>query len=374
MPRGLYVHIPFCHQKCHYCNFVIALDKAGNLREKFFVSIQHEIAESARRYGRLKFDTLYFGGGTPSMLTPIEAARLLDMLFGAFDFEPGFEFTYEMNPEDADPERLKSFRNLGVNRVSLGAQSFNNDLLKNMGRRHTAEDTVRAVANARAAGFNNISLDLIISLPDQTLRDVEEALAQAVELGPNQISIYDFDLHENSVYGLRAKRSELILPSEDEHLKMAELVESRLTSAGYVQHELLNFAKPGFESKHNFIYWHNQEYLGVGPGAFSYLNEVRYQFATSVSRYFEKCVAGNWARDMEDAISPREKEIETLLTGLRLKEGVSLAQFNMIRKALEEKIEKLDGLLEKNGDRFRLSRRGRFVAETVFAQLIESIP
>ena len=370
MPRGLYVHIPFCHKHCHYCDFVITTNRSDPSRARFFSALQKEIQHAREKYGRLTFDTIYFGGGTPSTLSVEEMTKLLGGLREAFDFRPGFEFTCEMNPEDANPEKLSGFRKLGMNRASLGVQSFSENLLSNMGRNHTADDTVRAVKAIKDAGFESISLDLIIKLPGQTVSDVSDSLDRIITLNPGQVSVYDLDVHDSTVYGSLAKKGKLILPSEDTHMEMASAVESKLSGAGFVQYELTNFARPGFESKHNLIYWHNQDYLGLGPGAFSYLNGIRYQFAPSVSRYFEKSVAGDWALDTEDVIDEKKKEIETLLTGLRLREGIDLNQFRVIRPSIENNLVNLDGLLEKRGTRVTFTNRGRFLAETVFRQLV----
>ena len=370
MPRGLYVHIPFCHKHCHYCDFVITTNRSDQNRARFFTAIQKEIRQARKKYGRLTFDTLYFGGGTPSTLSVKEMEELLDWLRDAFDFHSGFEFTCEINPEDAVQEKLSGFRKLGMNRASLGVQSFSENLLSNMGRNHTADDTVRAVKAIKDAGFQSISLDLIIKLPRQTFSDVSGSLDQIIALNPGQVSIYDLDVHDSTVYGSLAKKGKLILPSEDAHMEMASVVESKLSGAGFIQYELTNFARPGFESRHNLIYWHNQDYLGLGPGAFSYLNGIRYQFAPSLSRYFEKSNAGDWTPDTEDFIDEKKKEIETLLTGLRLREGIDLDQFRVIRSSIENNLVNMDGLLEKRGTRIAFTSRGRFLAESIFHRLV----
>lgn len=371
MPRGLYLHVPFCHAKCHYCDFVITTNRSEDSRKRFLSVLAKEIRRAREQYGRLAFDTLYLGGGTPSVLLADEMMQVIESLKKAFELRSGSEFTSEMNPEDANPEKLRAYRDLGINRISLGAQSFNDELLKGMGRHHTAQDTVRAVRRLKDAGFQNISLDLMIKLPGQTLSDVEHSLEQAIALKPSQVSVYDLDLHDQTVFGSLAQKGQLNLPSEEEHMEMFDGVSSRLGEAGFVQYELSNFAKPGFESKHNLIYWHNQEYLGLGPGAFSYLSGVRYQFALSVERYFQKCALNDWTRDVEDRITNEKKEIETLLTGLRLREGIDLRQFQIIRKSIEQKVSGSE-LFEKRGERVALSRRGRFLAENAFSFLISN--
>ncbi len=372
MKRGLYVHIPFCRKKCHYCNFVITLNHRGDLKEVFLSSTEKEINHTVSQYGRLTFDTLYLGGGTPSMLSVAEMARLLELLRTNFHFKSDPEITLEMNPEDADPEKLNEFHKLGINRVSLGVQSFNDELLEKMGRCHSVSDTVRAFHLIHTAGFKNLNLDLIIDLPGQTLEDVRRSLAMICGLNPQHVSIYDLDVHPDSVFGSIQKSGKLEIPDEESHSVMAQAVEEMLEEAGYIHYELLNYAKPGFESRHNLIYWHNQEYLGLGPGAFSYLRGVRYQFASTVDRYFKKCKTDDWANDVEDALIDEKKEIETLLTGLRLKEGLSLDSFKIILPRLQSKLNRLipEGMIEQHSGHIRLTDRGRFLANSVFLELV----
>jgi oxygen-independent coproporphyrinogen-3 oxidase len=371
LKRGLYVHIPFCNKKCNYCNFISTANNTPEIREQFFIALEKEINHAETLYGKLSFDTLYIGGGTPSILIAEEMARLFTLLRSHFDFEPECETTCEINPgSDIDENKLKTYRDLGINRISLGGQAFQDFLLKDMGRTHNANDTFETVHLLKRAGFDNISLDLIIRLPGQLLEHIEESLKYAISLHMAQVTVYDLEVHEKTGYGARQKRGELKLPDQDQHEEMFRLVENYLTSAGYKHYELLSFAKPGFESKHNLIYWHNQEYLGLGPGAFSYMNGVRYQFAGDVNSYFKKCAENVWTRDVEDILTDEEKERESLLTGLRLDEGVDLNQFNLIRKSIENKLDDLigNGLIERRGTRIALTLRGRFLAESVFAE------
>ncbi len=369
--HGLYLHIPFCGKKCHYCDFVITTDRTLPMRERFFAALEKEILHARERYGALRFESLYLGGGTPSVLSAAEMERLLKSLRTAFEFIPGFEFTCEMNPEDADAEKLQAFRALGVNRVSLGVQSLNDSLLETTGRIHNAAAVSTAVESIQRAGISNISMDLMLRLPGQTAADVKETVEKIISLGPGQVSVYDLSVHPETVFGRRQGSGKLALPDEMLHGEMYECTENLLTRAGFVQYELTNFARPGFESRHNMIYWKNREYLGLGPGAFSYMEGVRYQLAPTVQCYLEKCEAGDWTRDSEDVLTAEKKEIETLLTGLRLKQGIDLGQFKIIRGRLERQIQTLGaGLVERRGDTLTLAPRGKFLAEAVFAELV----
>lgn len=369
--RGLYVHIPFCLKKCHYCNFVITTKRTEGFRARFFQALQKEIEQAREKYGRLGFDTFYLGGGTPSALTAEEMGSLIEGLRAAFDFAPGYEFTCEVNPGDVDRAKLEAYRSLGINRISLGTQAFQDSLLKDMGRPHTVADTLETWELLRDLGFKNISFDLINGLPSQTLENFEDSLRKTIELEAAQLSLYDLDVHEKTVYGLRRRDGKLPVPDEEKRAEMFTRAGELMSAAGYVQYEISTFAKPGFESRHNLGYWHNQEYLGLGPGAFAYLNGERYQFAPDVNRYLEKCEAGDWQPDTSETLTEDKKELETLLTGLRLRQGIDLDQFTIIRPSLEEKLAKIQphALMEREGSQIRLSSRGRFLAESVFSLL-----
>ncbi len=372
--RGLYVHIPFCLKKCHYCDFVITTKRDSATKTRFFSAFEAELKHSVEKYGRLRFNTLYFGGGTPSALEPDEFNAIYRSLIQAFDFEPGFEFTVEVNPGDVDQAKIEAYRQAGVNRVSLGVQAFQEHLLKDMNRPHGTEEVMRTVEDLRHEGLANISMDMILNLPGQTEANVEETLKRLLDLEPNQISVYDLDVHERTVYGQRRREGCLPLGVEEVHARMAELVSRTLESEGLRQYELSNFARCGYESKHNLIYWDNQPYLGLGPGAFSYMNGVRYQFSDSVEEYFKKTECADWKLKTEDVLTPEEIEKETLLTGIRLREGVDLRRFKILKAQFEETAENFlkEGLLEKDGFRLKFTSRGKLLADLIlqrFAQV-----
>ncbi len=373
LQKGLYVHIPFCLKKCHYCDFVITTQRAPADRARFLDALKAEIEHAVQQYGRLKFNTLYLGGGTPSSLEPEEFSTVLTMLRSEFDFENGFEFTVEVNPGDISDDKIKAYREAGVNRVSLGVQAFQEHLLKDMNRPHGTHEVEQTVQKLREAGLTNISMDIIVYLPNQTAADVTETIQKLLEFKPNQVSVYDLDVHDKTAYGQRRREGKLQLPSEEEHLKMSEALARTLEQAGFIHYELTNFAKPGWESRHNLIYWQNKPYLGLGPGAFSYINDIRYQFAGSVESYLQKVAAGDWKNETEDCLSPQEIEKENLLTGIRLKEGFDLSRLEILRDAVEKKSEIYiqEGLLEKDGFRLKFADKGRPVAESILRKLAQ---
>lgn len=372
MSKAFYIHIPFCKTRCHYCNFISIPAPAPELRQKFFLFLTNEMEQARKRYGQLKFDTVYFGGGTPSVLSVQEMTELTSRIHRCFRIAANAEITCEWNPGDDDSGKIAAFKALGINRISLGVQSFSDALLTKLGRRHTTHDTFLAIEKIRKAGIENISFDLMLRIPGQTLNDFQDSLTRAIELSASQVSLYDLEVHSGTPFGQMQKEGGLELPREDEHAAMYQAAIDTLTEAGYEHYEISNFAKPGFASRHNLIYWHNQEYLGLGPGAFSYLNGARYQFALDAEHYFRKCETGEWHNDVQDKLSEQEKETESFVTGLRLCEGVCPGKFKKIYPALKEKAEDLlsEGLLEISEDNIRLTDRGKFLSEEVFGFLL----
>lgn len=368
---GLYLHIPFCRVKCHYCNFVITLDRSASMRERFLSALEKEISMARTRYGDLFFETLYFGGGTPSALDTGEFSRVVNALRGSFSLEALKEFTVEINPGDVDAEKIKAFKKQGVNRASVGAQAFQQPLLETMGRPHGASEIHETVKLLKKEGIENISLDLIFRLPGQDVNAFCASLDEALSLEPAQMTLYDLEVHEKTRFGLMQKKGGLALPGEDAHFEMFEKAAEKLRAAGYRHYELLSFARPGFESRHNMLYWENQDYLGLGPGAFSYLEGTRYQFSESVPQYLKKCEAGDWVPAVSDTLTPAKKEVESLLTGLRLDRGVDLRAFPLIHESLKPVLAELvgGGLIAAEGERIFLTFRGRALAETVFLRL-----
>lgn len=386
--RGLYVHIPFCAVRCHYCNFITTTEHTPELRDRFFKALFLEIKHVRERFGHppvlqdearplsqsgLSFETLYFGGGTPSSLNIPELGRLNDEIHEAFDFKEGYEFTCEFNPGDGDKMKLQALRKAGVNRISLGCQSFRDDILQKLGRRHTTRDIVTTIENIRKAGIHNISFDLMLRLPGQTVEDFHDSVQKCIDLDASQVSLYDLEVHGGTPFGRSQKEGRLDLPGEDDHVRMYKAAIEMLTGAGYEHYEISNFAKPGVASRHNLIYWHNQEYLGLGPGAFTYLNGTRSQLAPDLLHYLEKCKTADWKNDVEDKLSEEEKETETLAMGLRLREGIAPHSFPKIYPVLKGRLETLcaEGFMEKCGNRVRLTTRGKFLSENMFGFLLE---
>lgn len=368
---GLYIHIPFCTRKCHYCNFVTAPSRPAPARGVFLDALEREAPlRAADVWGQI-FDTVYLGGGTPSTLDADEFERLFGILRANFRWKRDAEITCEANPEDMDADKAALLMALGVNRVSLGAQSFHDRTLKRLNRSHDAAGIESSFRLLRGAGFVNINLDLILSLPGEPWDSARASLERLAELGPEHVSLYELSVEDKTVFGRLKGRGELELPDEEEQFEILSRARAFLRENGYAHYELLSYARPDRQSRHNLLYWANEPTLGLGPGAYSYFGLTRWRFSGSYRQYLAKVASGDWTNEEEETLSAEKKEVESFLLALRLSEGASLERFGTVAKRLGAQVRELTekGLLELSGQRLRLTERGQFLAETVFAEL-----
>jgi oxygen-independent coproporphyrinogen-3 oxidase len=317
---GLYIHIPFCSAICNYCNFNRGLFDAA-LKERYVRALETEI----RRAGRGEpADTIFFGGGTPSLLDPAEIGSLIAACRESFDLDPGAEITLETNPETSSPARMDGFRAAGVNRVSFGVQSFRGDELQRLGRIHSADRARAAVREAREAGITNVSLDLMMWLPQQTREHWQFNVESLIEVDPDHASLYLLELYPNAPLKEDMARAGWSQAPDDDAAEMYLWSLGRLDEAGYCQYEISNVAKPGRQSRHNLKYWQDGEWLGLGCGAHSTRSGVRWKNASATEDYIVRVTAGSDPAMERRTLSPREQLEEALFTGLRLNEGVDL--------------------------------------------------
>ena len=368
---GLYIHVPFCKKRCHYCNFVVTTARRASGHDEFLTALEKEMVFYREGLSERSFDTLYLGGGTPSTLTANEMSRVFRLAHQNFKITAGAEITCEVNPGDMDLEKAIAYRTLGISRISVGVQSFNEDTLRHLNRDHGVSEIFRCFEILKKAGFQNISLDLILSLPGETLKDVEYSLKQAVGLEPRHISLYELTIEERTVFGRQAHRGKLDLPDEATQLAMLSQARTHLIAQGYEHYELLSYAQKGFESRHNLIYWANEEYLGLGPAAYSYIGGKRFRRSRTVDEYFEKIKNKDTLTVEEERLSPEKKEIESFLLALRLSEGAERRRFAGVLDQFKDSIQSLKekGLVEEGAQSLRLTSQGQFFAETVFAEL-----
>jgi len=379
-PLGLYIHVPFCSAICHYCDFNRGLLDEAEKRQ-YVEAVAADIRGAPARLGwrprDAAADTIFFGGGTPSLLDSREVSAILDACRGAFDVAPGAEVTLEANPESAAGPFLEAIRHAGVNRLSLGVQSFNPDELRRLGRIHDAPQARRAVAAARAAGFDNVSLDLIMWLPDQTVAQWMESVEEAIRLAPEHLSLYMLELYPNAPLRESMARASWSMAPDDDAAEMYEAAMARLEAAGYRQYEISNVARPGRESRHNLKYWTDGEWLGFGPGAHSTLAGSRWKNVCATGEYVARVAAGQPLDTERRALSAEERWQEALITGLRLEAGVSVgamaAEYGVDLVArFGPDLERFQaaGAMERDGERLRLTRRGMLVANEMLRVFI----
>lgn len=389
MSQGIYVHVPFCIRKCYYCDFN-SFRLRGPERARFLDYLEREAelwtqvlaAASPGAAARPRFDTVYVGGGTPTTLEPDQLDRLFRMVREAFTLAPGAEVTVEANPGTLNPEKLAALREAGVNRISLGAQVFDDRLLARLGREHDAAAIGWSVELAREAGFASLSLDLIFALPGQSREGWRETLRRALDLEPDHLSCYSLIIEEGTPFYRWHQQGRL--PSPDEEVELAMYLDAiALAEArGLDQYEISNFARPGHQCRHNLLYWRNQPYLGLGPGAHSYWGGVRRANLGPLPAYEAALDRGELPLASQEAIAVELEMDETMLMGLRLtREGVGRAAFRArFGQALDRvygptvrRLAEL-GLIEDAGDRIRLSRRGLPVANQVFMAFLREAP
>ena len=321
---GIYVHIPFCVRKCNYCAFLSgASDEA--LREHYVKALCEEIRIRARLmsdHARGVFDTIFFGGGTPSLLSSDQIARIISELKANFNIDDEAEITLESNPATLSMESLRGYRQSGVNRLSMGVQSMDDDILRRLGRIHTAGDVIRDVQNARAAGFDNINLDLMFAVPDSSLDTTISDIEAVMSLGPEHISFYSLQLEEGTTFFKEFERGELEEVPDEIDRETYHAGAKILRDKGYEQYEISNFAKIGYESRHNLKYWEMAPYMGLGLGASSFIDNSRIMNVCSFDEYFNLTGKGLAPSAEVHENSEHDNVAEAVFTGLRKVEGI----------------------------------------------------
>lgn len=370
-PTSAYVHIPFCTQICYYCDFSKVF-----IKNQPVDSYLEHLLEEFRSYDIQKLRTLYIGGGTPTALSAPQLEVLLDGLTKNLDLSVLEELTIEANPGDLDADKIAVLKNSAVNRVSLGVQTFDDKMLKKIGRSHLEKDIYENIDRLKLAGFDNISIDLIYALPGQTMEQVKENVAKAIELDIPHMSLYSLILENHTVFMNRMRRGKLPLPKEELEAEMFEYIIAELERAGFEHYEISNFSKPSFESRHNLMYWDNAEYYGIGAGASGYVNGIRYKNHGPIRHYISAVEEGN-ARITEEHLSQKERMEEEMFLGLRKKSGVSMVRFEekfgrsfdgLYGEIVRELVQQ--GLMQIENDRVRMTKRGLFLGDTVAERFI----
>ncbi|REE93081.1 oxygen-independent coproporphyrinogen-3 oxidase [Paenibacillus taihuensis] len=378
-PRALYIHIPFCTNKCHYCDFTSYVLK-GQPVDEYLDALEREMAMTAQLLPPEEIRTVFVGGGTPTVLTPPQMERFLASVKKYFPIHPDAEFSMEANPGTVDIDKLHAMKAGGVNRISMGVQSFDNGLLERIGRIHNVDDVYRSIENARMAGFNNLSIDLMFGLPGQTVEQLSDSVARALALKLPHYSLYGLKVEENTLFHKLYERNELPLPSEDDELAMYMHLIATLKGAGFQHYEISNFAKPGFESKHNITYWRNEPYYGLGAGAHGYAKGERHINIKGIQPFIDASL-NRLPRLETNPVPEREAMEDFMMVGLRMLEGVNNDDFARqfpgltIESEFGEQLEAVlaQGLLEHTEERgggYRLSEKGIPLGNEVFGAFI----
>jgi oxygen-independent coproporphyrinogen III oxidase len=375
-PAGIYIHIPFCRSRCSYCDFATGLYES-ELAERYVAAVSGEL-NTAAPYQHSTVDTVYFGGGTPSLLSPAQVTQVLAAVRSSYEVAENFEITMEMNPGTVTPSNLKAFRDSGVNRASFGAQTFDDRELARLGRSHTSADTLKTFEELRAAGFDNVSFDLIAGLPGQTLERWKENVDRAIELDPEHLSFYLLEVHDGTPLAEHIRRGIQPAPDDEIATVMYEWMLERACEAGYRHYEISNLCKPGFESRHNSKYWTGEPYYGFGCSAHSYDGvSARWSNERDVAKYVQLIESTNSPVVERQELTPEELRAEAVFLGMRLMKGLDVTRYRDefgidLRDQHQDDLQRFfeAGLLESTGDVIRLTRAGALMSNEVFAAFV----
>lgn len=372
---GIYIHIPFCKQKCYYCDFISYSDKCDQI-SNYIDSLIKEI--EVFDFSNYKVTSIYIGGGTPSYVDSKYIKQILTKLHKKVDFKE-VEITIEVNPGTVTRKKLQDYKEQGINRISIGLQSAKDRLLRQIGRIHTYQEFLEAYYLAKEVGFKNINVDLMLGLPNQTIQDLKESLNKIIELNPNHISVYSLIVEEGTKIAKLLQEGKIKLPAEEQERNMYWYVKNQLELNGYHHYEISNFAKEGKESRHNMNCWNQEEYIGFGAAAHSYINNVRFSNTSNVEEYIENMNNANIQKNVtiEEEQTLEDKKNEFMMLGFRKLEGVNISKFK--EKFIEnpiflyrDKLNKLsaEGLIEIDLNRIKLTNKGLDFANLVFEEFI----
>lgn len=378
MARGVYIHIPFCHQICNYCDFNKVYFKNQPVDayiEALGQEMRMTVEKNPAHFERI--ETIFLGGGTPTSLSAAQLTRLMELIHQYIPMDDITEFSSEANPDELTHEKLVVLKQYDVNRLSLGVQSFDQDILKKLGRTHSNEHVFETIRDAKQLDFDNISIDLMYGLPGQTIEQWQQSLDIAFSLDLPHVSAYSLIVEPKTIFYNLMNKGKLSLPGEDLEAKMYDMLMQQMTAHGLMQYEISNFARPGYESTHNCIYWENDEYAGFGAGASGYLGGVRYQNIGPLKKYIEAIEDGNLPLLNTHVVTKEESIEEEMFLGLRKIAGVSkqhfVEKFGLpMEQLFSAHIEKLaqEGLIDNSAEALKLTYEGRFVGNEVFQQFL----
>ena len=384
---GLYIHIPFCKQKCQYCDFNSYAGKE-NLIETYMKWVEFEL-KGVGEGNRVDYEnnlddlivvkSIYIGGGTPSFIDSKYIEKIMEIVKECYTIDSNAEITIEVNPGTVSQKKLETYLNSGINRISIGLQSTHNEILSKLGRVHSYEEFLYTYNLARKVGFKNINVDLMLGLPNQSLNDLQESITEVVNLEPEHISVYSLIIENGTPFCEKLEKQEIALPSDELERAMYWETKRKLEKAGYTHYEISNFAKPGFESKHNLSCWNQEEYIGIGAAAHSYTNNVRYSNIDSIEDYIRNYENGNEIDNFvfHEKQNKESKMKEFMMLGLRKIQGIHIQDFKnkfgenpiyLYKKELEKLVN--EELLEIDGDVIKLTNKGIDLANLVWEEFV----
>ncbi|WP_339264022.1 radical SAM family heme chaperone HemW [Solibacillus sp. FSL W7-1472] len=378
MARGVYIHIPFCHQICNYCDFNKVFFKNQPVDEYIEAlgrEMEMTVAQMPEAFTNI--ETIFLGGGTPTALSAEQIEKLLGLITKHIQMSSVKEFSSEANPDELTIDKLQALYNGGVNRLSMGVQSFDQSLLEKIGRTHSNEHVYETIQNAKNVGFENISIDLMYGLPGQTMEQWQETLEKALALKLPHYSAYSLIVEPKTIFYIQYAKGKLHLPTEDLETDMYSVLMDTMEAHGLKQYEISNFANEGYESTHNKIYWDNDEYAGFGAGAHGYLEGIRYSNVAPIKKYIETVMAGERPLLHEHEVTADEKLEEQMFLGLRKSAGVTHEEFETkfgqpmlsIYKEIIDQLQQ-EQLIELDSEGIRLTRKGRFIGNEVFQRFL----
>lgn len=376
MAAGIYLHIPFCRSRCTYCDFATDVYRDADSVDRYVNALVREIDSFGS--GKVEpVDTIYFGGGTPSLLSADKVEQIKQAIHRKFDISDVGEITMEMNPATVSPETLRGYRSLGVNRASFGAQTFNDRALKLLARGHDANDARETFKMLRDAGFDNVSFDMIAGLPSQTLKDWEKNLDEAISLSPEHLSLYLLEIHQGTPLAEQVRSGRQPLPDEDLAAAMYEMMLDRLADAGYEQYEISNFSRPGFESRHNTKYWTLDPVFGFGVSAHSFDGEHRYANDRNTTKYIEQVKVSGSAVVERNKLTRKQLSAEFAFLSLRLNRGLDITAYRSrfgidLMNAMRGDLLRLQDaeLVTVDDQILRLTRKGMIYSNEVFLSFV----
>ena len=377
-PLGLYIHVPFCAHKCAYCDFYSITNE--DLIQEYTMAITEHMRRKKRIAKNYLVDSIFFGGGTPSLL-PIESfCEIMKTVREVFDISPTAEITLEANPGTLDSKKLAVYRELGINRLSLGLQSADDGELRMLSRIHTRDEFEHSYMLARMEGFTNINIDLIYALPRQTKEKLLDSIDYVISMGPEHISFYGLSIEPNTPFG-RNKNIRALLPDEDEQYDMYMAACKTLESAGYLQYEISNFAKKEYGCRHNIKYWTGKEYLSFGPSATSFIDNMEYKYLPDIERYISCVKKESEIREREYMFNHEELETRFVMTFMRLRAGINAEEYKRrfgldFEKEYGEKIERFiqSGHMVKTAYGYRLTRKGMMISNYILSDILDLLP